>query len=380
MPSPTLRRLRPLACCALLLQLSPAQGDANPARDVVAAHAAWCHATYDRCVHDAEQLVARIDALLADPTFDTLTAARRAWLTARDVYCRTEVLRFHDGPIEPIEPCLNAWPIDEAWIDYVAGQPNAGIVNDPVHYPALTAAVLQLANERGGEANVTMGWHAIEFLLWGQDHAADGPGQRPATDFVVGEGKHADRRGAYLRAVARQLLADLRTLRTAWAPDTANYRRTFVAEPDASVRRMLVGAVVLTAFELAGERLTVALETRDQEQEHSCFADSTSADLAANQRGIVEVLRGDAAARRPGVIALLRARDEALAARLDAALTRTTAAIAAIPAPFDRAFLGEDDAPGRRAIRAAIAALEHQADTLLLVGKAFGHDLPLAPN
>jgi putative iron-regulated protein len=371
----------PFLAIASAAQAPPVADHAELQRDVVRCHAAWCHELYAESVRRAHALATAVDALLATPGERALAAARAAWCDARTVYCRTEVLRFQGGPIEPLEPLLNAWPIDEAFVDYVAGAPDAGIVADPRGYPSLGGAVLRLANERGGEANVTVGWHAIEFLLWGQDLAADGPGRRPFTDYVAGQGRHAERRGEYLRTVCAALLQDLTTVRDAWAPDRDNHRRAFERDERAAVRAMLTGACVLTAFELTGERLTVALETRDQEQEHSCFSDTTTADLVANQAGIEALLRGraDGDGKGPGLLALVAAHDRALARFAADAVTATTRAIAAIPAPFDQAFLGDDDAPGRRAIRAAIEALEQQTEALQLVGKRFGHDLPLQP-
>jgi putative iron-regulated protein len=370
-----------LVAATLGAQELPAPDDASLRREVVRAHAAWCHALYADCERHARALGAAVDAMLAAPSAATLAAARAAWCEARVVYGRTEVLRFQGGPIEPLEPLLNAWPIDEAFVDYVAGAPDAGIVNDPRAFPSVGAAVLRLANERGGEANVTVGWHAIEFLLWGQDRSPHGPGERPHTDYLPGAGRNAERRAQYLRTVCAMLAQDLATVRAAWAPDRDNHRRAFERDEVAAVRAMLAGACVLTAFELAGERLTVALETRDQEQEHSCFSDTTHADLVANQAGIDAMLRGRAtgAGKGPGLLALVRARDPALASLANDVAAATTRAIAAIPAPFDQAFLGGDDAPGRRAIAAAVAALERQAEVLQLVGKTFGLDLPLQP-
>ena len=268
-------------------------------------------------------------------------------------------------------------------IDHVVGRPQSGIVHDTTHYRILSATLLEHANERGGETNVSVGWHAIEFLLWGQDLDARGPGARPATDFVLGNEPGAERRSNYLRITTELLVAHLRTVRTAWAPD-AEYRRTFVADVDGAVRKMLTGAAVLSAFELCGERLAVAYETKDQEQEHSCFSDTTWADLQANQRGIVALLCGDdttaaATAAAPSLLTLIRRRDADVAAHLHRSLTITTQALHAIPQPFDQAFLGADDSKGRGAIRAAIEALEQQAEAIAIAGRLLGHELPMRP-
>lgn len=369
-----------LLASAALLTAAAAQKPAAPslAAAVVRGHAELCRRTYDECATGAAGLVRAVDGLLAAPSAATLTAARAAWIEARRPYCRTEAFRFHDGPIEAVEPLLNAWPVDEAYIDYVRGDPDAGIVHDAEHFPRLTATVLQLANERGGEANVCIGWHAIEFLLWGQDLRDDGPGDRPYTDFVIGAGRDAARRREYLKAATDLLAHQLADLAAAWAPGAA-YRRRFEADVDSSVRRILVGITVLTAFELGGERMAVAYETRDQEQEHSCFSDNSCADFVDDQLGILAVLRGDPATTTPGLCALVAATDPKAAAALERAGTAVLTRVRAIPSPFDQAMRGDDSSAGRRAIGAALAALDDQVEALLIAGRLLGHDLPVRP-
>ncbi len=271
--------------------------------------------------------------------------------------------------------------MDEAFIDYVVGREEGGIIQSPTEFPSLAPAVLEMANERGGEANICVGWHAIEFMLWGQDLAKDGPGARPATDFVLGTGPYAKRRQEYLRSTCQLLVKHLQEAQQGWAPERDNYRSQFVAETEASLRRILVGATVLSAFELGGERLTVAFDTRDQEQEHSCFSDQTRADLLANQQGILDVMHGRAIDGKagPGLLHLVRSRKPKLADAVAKGLARTQACLEKIPQPFDQAILGQDDSPGRQAIHGAILALEDQTELLLIVGEELGYQLPLEP-
>jgi putative iron-regulated protein len=357
------------------LLATPLFAQAVPDRaQVVAAHAAWCHQRYAAVLASTELLQQAVERLVRTPDAACLTAARTAWLAARRDYGRTETLRFHDGPIEPLEPLLNAWPVDETHLDT--------LLADTTRYPRLDAAVLELANERGGEANVSTGWHAIEYLLWGRDTDPDGPGQRPAGDFDPGTELGA-RRGECLRQLTALLHRQLSTLVAAWAPDRDNHRRRFTADTDGALRRMLVGATVLTTFELGGERLTVAYDTRDQEQEHSCFSDATHLDLEANQLGLQAMLGGEPVAAgtpvAPTLLALLRHENRPLATALEQALANTLQRLRAIPVPFDRAILGADSEPGRQAVRAAIEALEAQSDLLLITGRHFGFELPLRP-
>lgn len=357
-----------------------AQQFATLRASVVRTHASRCHALYGECLTEAQTMRTAIAAMLAAPGRESLATARAAWTKARFAYCRTEALRFCDGPIEPLEPLLNAWPVDEAYIDYVQGNAAAGIVHDREHFPQLSQTVLTVANERSGEANISVGWHAIEFLLWGQDLRVDGAGDRPFTDYVVGTGPDADRRRTYLTCVTDLLVQHLQTLVTEWAPGANNYRRRFEADDQAAIRRMLTGALVLTAFELGGERLAVAYETKDQEQEHSCFSDTSCQDFVADQLGIVQVFQAGAdEAKQPGLLALIAAKDASLARSLNQQLEATLARMRAIPSPFDAAMRGADDSPGRLAIRAAMDALDAQAELLSIAGQVFGFELPVHP-
>ncbi len=106
----------------------------------------------------------------------------------------------------------------------------AGIVNDTAGYPTIDAELIASLNEQGGETNISTGWHAIEFLLWGQDLSADGPGARPVTDYTDG----AERRPAR-RRTSRSPTDLLRrrprpSMVEAWAPDADNYRAEFVEQ------------------------------------------------------------------------------------------------------------------------------------------------------
>lgn len=355
----------------------PAQEPVAPA---IACYSETCYRMYSRCASTVADLDRLVEEFVASPDEDHLERTRIAWLKARRAYCRTEALRFYGGPIDDIEPLVNAWPVDEAYIDSIEGRDACGIIHDETQYPRIHETVLALANERGGEANISVGWHSIEFLLWGQDLQADGPGARKATDFVDGLKPRADRRRQYLRAVSSLLRKHMREIQAAWAPDADNFRRRFEADGDA-LRKAFTGLLVFTAFELGGERLAVAYETKDQEQEHSCFSDASCADLVEGQAGLMSLLTGmlDGERLGPGLLSALEAKDQECADMVRKRFEATAAAIAKIPHPFDQAILGDDDAPGRRALLAAIEALEQQAEALTFAGHVLGYQLPLRP-
>ena len=348
-------------------------------RDVVRNYADGAHAMYSKSLASAEALDAAIDRFLASPSEVRLDAAKRAWLLARDDYGPTEVYRFYDGPIDNAEDgpegLVNAWPLDEAYIDYVEGDPDAGIVNNPGDFPVIDADLIVSLNEEGGEENVSTGWHAIEFLLWGQDLNDDGPGLRPVEDYTTNA--NADRRSTYLATVSDVLVRHLREMVDAWAPgDSGNYRAEFLSvDPDEALRRIVTGIGEMSRGELAGERMAVAYETRSQEDEHSCFADNTTADIIANAHGVWLVYTGDyGTVNGPGVRNLIAAEDEELAQQLEDEIRRSVTLARAIPAPFDQ-HLREgvsDTDPGRQAVLSTIVALEDQTDTIVSAAEAIG--------
>lgn len=269
-------------------------------REVVENYANIAHATYDDALITAVALQKITDELLTAPSNDRLKAAQEAWKLARIPYQQSEVFRFGNEVVDEWEGQLNAWPLDEGLIDYVASdysfelgnegaemniiastELNVGgeIIDTSVLTPELLASLNELA---GSEANVATGYHAIEFLLWGQDLNGTnaGAGERPYTDYVLGErctGGHCERRADYLRATVQLLIDDLTYMVDQWAVgQTNNYRAELLnSEPQDGLDRMLFGMGSLALGELAGERLKVSLEANSPEDEHDCFSDNT---------------------------------------------------------------------------------------------------------
>ncbi len=128
----------------------------------------------------------------------------------------------------------------------------------------------------------------------------------------------------------------------------------------------------LSGAELFGERLTVAYETRSQENEHSCFSDNTHEDLRLDAVGIQNVCLGryGDVVRGVGLSELVRDANPALAAELEQDVAAAVEAMGAIQAPFDQAILGDDASPGRQSISRAMNALRTEADAFAKVASA----------
>lgn len=365
---------------AFAVQVASAQSAAPTAADVARHHATLVHASYEDTLAAARRLQQAVATFNAAPTADTLAAARKAWLDAREWYGQTEAFRFYGGPIDDDqgpEGRINAWPMDEAYVDAVQGKPNAGLINN--RKLAINKRSLAAANERGGEENIATGWHAIEFLLWGQDRRADGAGERPFDDFVDAKAPNADRRRQYLAVVTGLLVDDLAFLVRTWAPGAKNsYRARFERGGTESLRKMLVGLGSLSRGELAGERIEVALASQDQEDEHSCFSDNTHRDVVTNALGIENVWLGRFKRLDGSVLQgaslrdLVAARDAALADRTTRQIRASVAAAEAVQAPFDREIVGGADAPGRQRLGKVVASLTQQSKDLVAAANAIG--------
>ncbi|TOG19923.1 peptidase [Vibrio parahaemolyticus] len=286
-------------------------------QQVVEHYADVAHAVFADSLTTAKTLEVKIDEFLKAPSEAKLEDVKQAWLESRVPYQQSEVFRFGNAVVDDWEGQLNAWPLDEGLIDYVAADyqyelgnegaaaniiANTSLTIGPskLDVAKITPELLASLNEVGGsEANVATGYHAIEFLLWGQDLNGTnaGAGQRAYTDFVVGSGctnGHCDRRGEYLKAAADLLVQDLEWMEKQWSADEkGNYRQELLAgSAENGLRKMLFGMGSLSLGELAGERMKVALEANSTEDEHDCFSDNTHNSHYYNEQGIYNVYTG----------------------------------------------------------------------------------------
>ncbi len=355
--------------------------------EAVQTYAQIVLANYEDSLAEAQKMDEALDALIADPTQANLNTAREAWLASREPYLQTEVFRFYDGPIDNPddgpEGLLNAWPMDENYIDYVQNDAETGVINDAG--ATISAEELEGLNEQGGEKNIATGYHALEFVLWGQDLSADGPGDRPFSDFVSGEegtAANQDRRRMYLKVTSELLLGNLQTLVDAWNTDGGNYREEFEGVSDTeALRRILTGMIVLSGFETGGERLQTALDSGDQEDEHSCFSDNTHRDMVQDVVGVQNVWEGSytrtdgSKVSGTGIRAVVAAVDQDLADRLDAKIEESVAAANALEPPFDNE-IAVGNTEGRARVQALISSLRDQESLLEEVFMKFNLTIP----
>ncbi|MDB1125882.1 imelysin family protein [Vibrio algarum] len=273
------------------------------------------HAAYTDSLITAKTLQQSVQALLANPTNENLNNAKAAYKLARIPYQQSEIMRWDTditigaglessggvASVDEWEGQVNAWPLDEQAIDYVEGNDSSGIINKK-NGKAITTQYLIDQNGVGGEANVTTGYHAIEFLLWGQDlnGTKAGAGERNVNDFQTDasdlcSASNCDRRREYLSVVTQLLVDDLETMANEWSAQAVSTQGTlannFILSED-GIRYILFSMKAMATDELASARMNEGLEGRDPEQEHDCFSDLSHVAIYYNLQGIRNAFYG----------------------------------------------------------------------------------------
>ncbi|MBL3560510.1 imelysin family protein, partial [Rhodovulum sulfidophilum] len=398
-----------LATCTLAMGLAgtAALADAPAPDAVLSTYADIAAATYGDALTGAERLQKAVDALVAEPSPQALDAARRAWLAARVPYQQSEAFRFGNPIVDDWEGKVNAWPLDEGLIDYVdAGyggatdenplaainviaSPSFEIAGETVDASEITPELLAetLHEADGIEANVATGYHAIEFLLWGQDlNGTDaGAGQRSWTDYAKGEActnDNCDRRGAYLKAATDLLVSDLGWMVAQWQ-EGGEAREAVMADSAAGLSAILTGMGSLSYGEQAGERMRLGLMLNDPEEEHDCFSDNTHNSHYYDGLGIRNVYLGSytridgTEVSGPSVSDLVAAKDADLDAEMKMKLDTTMAALARLKTAAEAGFaydqmLARGNEAGEALIMGGVNGLVAQTASIERVVEALG--------
>ena len=366
-------------------------------------------AKYEDSVISAQVLQASVDALLANPSAEALQAAKDAWVAARVPYQQTEVYRFGNAIVDDWEGKVNAWPLDEGLIDYVDasyGGPSdeneyasLNVVANPQFMlsgekidaslitPALLAETLHEAD--GVESNVASGYHAVEFMLWGQDlngHGA-GAGARPWTDFATGNdctNENCDRRSAYLKAATDLLVSDLEWMADQWI-DGGDARRTLMENEDTGLVAILTGMGSLSYGEQAGERMRLGLMLNDPEEEHDCFSDNTHNSHYFDGLGVQNVYLGayvridGSLVTGPSLADLVAEKDAALDVEMKTKLAATMMALGRIKTAAEAGFkydqmLERGNKAGDALVMGGVNGLVDQTRSIERVVSALGLD------
>ena len=377
---------------------SPVAAESAP-KEVLKTYADIAQAGYTDSTDTARTLKLAVDAFLAKPTEDNLRAARAAWIAARIPYMQTEAFRFGNSIVDDWEGRVNSWPLDEGLIDYVA----SSYGNDSAENELYTANVIAtksltlggtkldtshltpeflsgtLHGAAKSDANVATGYHAVEFLLWGQDLNGTGPGNgnRQATDYDIKKCTNGNcgRRAEYLQAAADLLVDDLAWMAAQWAPGGEARKKVMDGSDEAGLTAIMTGLGSLSYGELAGERMKLGLMIHDPEEEHDCFSDNTHASHFFDALGIRNVYLGTyrradrSIVTGPSISDLVKAKspevDAEVRAKLDATMkAMNTLYLRALTTESYDQMIGEGNDEGNAVVQHAIDALLDQTKSL----------------
>lgn len=396
------------AAGALVLGMTGSVAAVTPA-DVLKTYADIAEAKYQDSLTMAQTLDKAIDALTANPSAKALQAAKDAWIAARVPYQQSEVYRFGNAIVDDWEGKVNAWPLDEGLIDYVDGsygqesEENKLYVANVIANKSLKVGGKMLAADKingdlirslheidNVEANVATGYHAIEFLLWGQDlnGTGKGAGNRPWTDFSRAKctGGNCERRAQYLQAASDLMIADLKDMVAAWGK--GGEARTGLEKMDGNkgLSVILTGMGSLSYGELAGERMQLGLMLHDPEEEHDCFSDNTHNSHYYDAKGIRNIYVGSytridgSSVSGASLQDLVKAKDGKANASMIAALDMTMAKMKVMKDEADSGrqsydqMIGEGNKAGNAIVQNAIDALKAQTRQIENVVATLGID------
>jgi putative iron-regulated protein len=390
------RRLTLAFSAILLAGTSLAAHAAGPdPKAILTTYADIGQAMYQDSITEAEKLKTAVDAFLANPNDETLSAAKTAWKASRVPYMQTEVFRFGNPEIDDLEGNVNSWPLDEGLIDYVDS--SYGTTSDSNPYYTLNVIanlslkmgdktvdaakitpelIASLQSAGDNEANVAIGYHAIEFLLWGQDLHGTGPGagERPATDYSTTACTHGncDRRADYLRSASTLLIEDLKKMEAVFAEGGPG-RTRLLGDPQAGLVSMFTGLGSLSYGELAGERTKLGLMLHDPEEEHDCFSDNTHNSHYYDQLGMWEIYNGNykridgSEVKGPSLRALMKGTDIKVAQRVVDAMEKTNGAMTVLKTTADSGkmaydqMIGDNNPEGNKIVQNVVDTLVGQA-------------------
>ncbi|UWQ61639.1 peptidase [Leisingera caerulea] len=366
---------------------------------VLTNYANIAEAKYQDSLTTAQTLKAAVDALVAQPSAENLQAARAAWIAARVPYQQSEVFRFGNAIVDDWEGKVNAWPLDEGLIDYVdasyggpsdentlaalnvIANPSFELSGKAVDAAKITPDLLEgaLHEADGIEANVATGYHAIEFLLWGQDlnGTGHGAGDRPWTDYAQGEActnGNCGRRGDYLQAATDLLISDLEWMAAQWSTEGAA-RTALLSDENAGITAMLTGMGSLSYGEQAGERMRLGLMLNDPEEEHDCFSDNTHNSHYYDGLGVQNVYLGEYVrvngelVSGPSLSDLVAAKDADLDTEMRAKLADTMLALGRIKTAAEAGLsydqmLTQDNAAGEALVMGGVNGLIDQTRSI----------------
>ncbi len=348
-------------------------------------HAALAYALYSDALFQAMNLQTTIISFISDPSDGGLSESKLAWRNAYYAYMQCEGLRFSSGPVDDereLSRLLGTWPINPALIDYTSAA-TGGLISDSSSLPNVNSEALLMANEGVNNKQTNIGFHVIEFLLWGMDDEDVSlltSGNRTHLDYDQADSSilNKDRRAAYLEGCSELLVTHLGLISSDWdSLESNNYRKEFLnLNVNNGLKNILTGIGTLTKSELADRALRKPVAKGPQDFETSNFSDNSITDVIAMTNSIEIFYRGTYTPltslniKGKSIEDLILEANPDLANQVDKKLIECLDMVNAIPAPFDWQASQEAEF-GDGPIAAAVTSLDELEGLLKEVAREF---------
>ncbi|WP_250656624.1 imelysin family protein [Alkalimarinus coralli] len=241
----------------------------------------------------AEQLQRSIERFLSTPSQKGLTEAKQAWASAHQHYLATQLFRniniqhpiLDKSTTDPVQHSIfiriDQTPLLPGYLDQIEGYPKTGYVFSSLPIDRQT---LNKEHQFADTAYVALGFHAIEFLLWGETN-------RPFTDFLAlstelksGMTDNPDtfklRRSKLLALTTNLLVEDLKQLCNEWNIDGGYYatslRKQLNSEQHSAISAAVEQSIANIQVEIA--KIRQAKEEDKEIELHSAFANNNQLD------------------------------------------------------------------------------------------------------
>lgn len=247
---------------------------------------------------------------LSTPSASTMNVVRTRWLNAHSAYERMSLQRYFIQLLLPEAASLevfkyhyriNYWPILPGYIDYLSSFSESGIVHDIT----VPIDLLSLQQQHGlfELREASLGFHVLEFLLWGENTTEDS--LRPPADYQedkvlnnsqIESGLSIDqlpnnRRRQYLSIASQALIADFSAVQMLWQLNSADVQsRLGTMDSSELLRLFMEAAAGMLTEELLLPSLYPLLNGDYQQSIQSPYSDSAQNVIAAQLLGVEQLL------------------------------------------------------------------------------------------
>jgi len=139
---------------------------------------------------------------------------------------------------------IESWPIQGGYIDYLQGYEHTGLINDLT--VDINLPVLKEQHKLTDSFDVSLGFHALEFILWGdtlERSSDDFEASEPDFSNIGYETNAKNRRRAYLLAVVSQIDDQVAQLQSRWDSADNSFSSTLSTMTDQQQNAYILSSI-----------------------------------------------------------------------------------------------------------------------------------------